>query len=47
MYFNPYDPTHWFALYVGTLYGMAQTFYGIGTGPEITRNDLGRLGRRY
>jgi hypothetical protein len=46
MYFNPLDPTHWFALYVGTLYGMAQTFYGIGTGPEVTHDTLGRPWRQ-
>ena len=32
---------------IGTMYAVAQVAFGIGTGPEITSDRLGKLGRPH
>jgi hypothetical protein len=41
-----FDPFSAYMAYLGLWYVAAQEFYQIGTGPEVTRDQLGRLGRR-
>ena len=51
--YNPYAAL-WLAgpfalplIAIGTMYAVAQVAFNIGTGPEITSDRLGKLGRPY
>ena len=40
-----YNPFAWYLFGLASLYVGAQYFYGVGTAPEVTRDQLGRIGR--